>query len=94
MSRKDCEAEKLIKRDSRARERIAVSLSTAERFLRSAQKNLEIEEYEIVQLAAYNSAFHSARALLFSKGHTERSDSCLVSHLNSCIKKIIISKNS
>ncbi|AKB68575.1 DNA-binding protein [Methanosarcina mazei] len=77
MNWKDCEAEKLIKRDSRSRERVPVSLSTAERFLRSAQKNLEIEEYEMVQLAAYNSAFHSARALLFSKGYTERSHSCL-----------------
>jgi uncharacterized protein (UPF0332 family) len=70
MNWKECEAEKLIKRDSRARERIPISLSTAERFLRSAEKNLEIDEYEMVQLASYNSAFHSARALLFSKGYT------------------------
>jgi len=72
MNLKDCEAEKLIKRDFRTRGRVPVSLSTAERFLHSAQKNLEIEEYEMVQLAAYYSAFHSARALLFSKGYTER----------------------
>jgi uncharacterized protein (UPF0332 family) len=77
MNWKECEAEKLIKRDSRARERIPISLSTAERFLHSAEKNLEINEYEMVELAAYNSAFHSARALLFSKGYTERSHSCL-----------------
>ncbi|MGB9939528.1 HEPN domain-containing protein [Methanosarcina sp.] len=77
MNWRECEAEKLIKHDSRAWERIPVSLSTAERFLRSAQKNLEIEEYEMVQLAAYNSAFHSARALLFSRGYTERSYSSL-----------------
>ena len=77
MNLKECEAEKLIKRDSRARERIPISLSTAERFLHSAEKNLEINEYEMVELAAYNSAFHSARALLFSKGYTERSHSCL-----------------
>jgi uncharacterized protein (UPF0332 family) len=77
MNWNECEAEKLIKRDSRARERIPISLSTAERFLHSAEKNLEIDEYEMVELAAYNSAFHSARALLFSKGYTERSHSCL-----------------
>lgn len=77
MNWKECQAEKLIKHDSRAWERIPVSISTAERFLRSAQKNLEIDEYEMVQLAAYNSAFHSARALLFSKGYIERSHSCL-----------------
>ena len=77
MNWKECEAEKLIKLDSRARERITVSLSTAERFLHSAEKNLEIDEYEIVELAAYNSAFHSARALLFLKGYIERSRTCL-----------------
>ena len=32
MNWKECEAEKLIKLDSRARDRIPVSLSTAERF--------------------------------------------------------------
>ncbi|AAM05998.1 HEPN domain-containing protein [Methanosarcina acetivorans] len=87
MNWKDCEAEKLIKQASRARERVPVSLSIAERFLHSAQKNLEIEEYEMVQLAAYNSAFHSARALLFSKGYTERSHSCLGIALNHLYKE-------
>jgi uncharacterized protein (UPF0332 family) len=77
MNWKDCEAEKLIKRDSRAKERVPVSLSTAESILYSTQKNLEIEEYEMVQLAAYNNSFHSARALFFSKGCVEKSHSCL-----------------
>jgi uncharacterized protein (UPF0332 family) len=77
MNWKECEAEKLIKLDSRARNRIPVSLSTAERFLHSAGNNLEIDEYEIVELAAYNSAFRSARALLFPKGYIERSRTCL-----------------
>ncbi len=77
MNWNECEAEKLIKLDSRARERIPVSLSTAERFLHSAEKNLEIDEYEIVELAAYNSTFRSARALLISKGYIERSRTCL-----------------
>jgi uncharacterized protein (UPF0332 family) len=77
MNWKECEAEKLIKHDSRAWERIPISLLTAERFLHSAEKNLEINEYEMVELAAYNSTFHSAKALLFSKVYTERSHSCL-----------------
>jgi uncharacterized protein (UPF0332 family) len=76
-----CLQEGLIKRDDRAPERIPLSLDVAERFLRSAEATLGIGEYEMVQLAAYNSAFHSARALLFSKGYRERSHACVVTAL-------------
>ncbi|AGK60059.1 putative conserved protein related to C-terminal domain of eukaryotic chaperone, SACSIN [Archaeoglobus sulfaticallidus PM70-1] len=31
----------------------------------------------MAEIAAYNSAFHSARALLFAKGYVERSHYCL-----------------
>jgi len=62
-----CIEQGLIKRDPEAIERVKGSLEIAERFLRSAKKNLEIEEYEVVEIAAYNSAFHSARALLLQK---------------------------
>jgi len=72
-----CIEEGLIKRDPGAIERVKGSLEIAERFLRSAKKNLEIEEYEVTEITAYNSAFHSARALLFAKGYTERSHYCL-----------------
>ena len=77
MRLKECLKKGLIKKDPRAPERIESSLETAERFLRSAERNFEIEEYEMAEIAAYNSAFHSARALLFSKGYTERSHYCL-----------------
>ncbi len=73
----DCLEEGLIKRNPRAVERMAGSLEIAERFLRSARRAQEIEEYELTEIAAYNSAFHSARALLFAKGYTERSHHCL-----------------
>jgi uncharacterized protein (UPF0332 family) len=42
-----------------------------------ARRNLEIKEYEMVEIAAYNSAFHSARSLLFARGYVERSHYCL-----------------
>ncbi len=32
----------------------------------------------MAEIAAYNSAFHSARALLFAKGYVERSHYCLI----------------
>lgn len=62
----ECLDKGMIKRDPKATERVGTSLDAAERFLRSAERNFEIEEYEMVEIAAYNSAFHSARSLLFA----------------------------
>jgi len=73
----ECLDKGLIKKDPYASERVESSLMIAERFLRSSNRNLEINEYEIAEMAAYNSAFHAARALLFAKGYTERSHFCL-----------------
>ena len=73
----ECLDKGLIKKDPMASERIESSLVIAERFLRSSNRNLEIDEYEMAEMAAYNSAFHAARALLFAKGYTERSHFCL-----------------
>jgi len=82
----ECLDKGMIKRDPKATERVGTSLDAAERFLRSARRNFEIEEYEMVEIAAYNSAFHSARSLLFTRGYVERSHYCLglsVRHLYS-----------
>lgn len=73
----ECLDKGLIKKDPLASERVESSLMIAERFLRSSNRNLEIDEYEMAEMAAYNSAFHAARALLFAKGYTERSHFCL-----------------
>ena len=73
----ECLDKGLIKEDPLAGERVESSLAIAERFLRSSNRNLEIDEYEMAEMAAYNSAFHAARALLFAKGYTERSHFCL-----------------
>ena len=35
----------------------------------------------MAEIAAYNSAFHSARSILFSKGYIERSHACLITAL-------------
>jgi uncharacterized protein (UPF0332 family) len=77
MRLEECLAKGLIKEDPLASERVESSLMIAERFLRSSNRNLEINEYEMAEMAAYNSAFHAARALLFAKGYTERSHFCL-----------------
>ena len=77
MNFEDCVKKGLIKRDPTVVERIGNSLEIAERFLKSAKRNFELEDYEMVEIAAYNSAFHSMRALLFAKGYKERSHYCL-----------------
>jgi uncharacterized protein (UPF0332 family) len=66
--------------------RIPESLKIAERFLEEARGNLKMGYNEGAELLAYNAAFHCARALLFSKGFTERSHACLIIALNSVFK--------
>jgi len=73
----DCRKKGLIKEDAGVSANLKNSLKSAERFLNSANSNFGIKDLEMVELAAYNSAFHSARALLFAKGFKERSHYCL-----------------
>ena len=61
---RECVDHGLIRSDAGAMERIPGSLASAARFLRAAEKNVAIEEYEMSHLAAYNSAFHSVRTFL------------------------------
>lgn len=78
MNFEECMKRNLIRRDKNAIERVEKSLGISNRFLKSARKNLEIEEYEMAEIAAYNAIFHAARALLFRKGYVERSHICLI----------------
>ena len=78
MNFKDCLSEVLIRKDKSAPGRVKKSLEIAERFLLSAKKNIEIEELEMSEIAAYNSIFHLSRSLLFKKGYTERSHICVI----------------
>ncbi|RXE55373.1 DNA-binding protein [Methanoculleus taiwanensis] len=75
---KECLDRGLIRSAPGAQERVPGSLESAARFLRAAEKNVVIEEYEMAHLAAYNSAFHSVRAFLYAAGYVERSHACLV----------------
>ena len=78
MNFEECLRRNLIRKDENAIERVEKSLEISNRFLESARKNLEIEEYEMAEIAAYNAIFHAARALLFRKGYVERSHICLI----------------
>jgi len=78
MNWRSCTEEGYIRKDVHAPERIPVSLTAAARFGQAAHKTMAIDEYEMATLAAYNSVFHSARALLFSQGYIEHSHACVV----------------
>jgi len=82
MNFSECESRGMIRKDPAAPARVTGSLETSARFLASAKNNLRIHEFEMTEIAAYNSAFHSARALLFSYGYVERSHACLIVALN------------
>lgn len=82
----ECEERGYVRRDPTAPSRVPVSLDSAARFLTSAKKNILIKEFEMAEIAAYNSAFHSARALLFSQGYLERSHTCLVTAVSYLFK--------
>ncbi len=62
---RECVDRGLVRSAPEAKERVPGSLESAARFLRAAEKNVVIEEYEMAHLAAYNSAFHSVRAFSF-----------------------------
>ena len=86
MNFEECLRKNLIRKDENAMERVEKSLEISSRFLKSAGKNLEIEEYEMTEIAAYNAIFHAARALLFRKGYVERSHACLIIALRQLYK--------
>ncbi len=86
MNFKDCLSKGLIKKDKSAIGRVKKSLEIAERFLISAKKNLEIKEFEMSEIASYNSIFHSARSLLFNNEYTERSHFCVILALKELYK--------
>jgi uncharacterized protein (UPF0332 family) len=77
MSLEDCLEKKLI-RKANTSQRIDSSLKIAEHFLERAKGSFKINYYDTSYLMAYNSLFHSARALLFKKGYVERSHFCLI----------------
>jgi len=86
MNFEECLSKGYIKKDSQASERIQSALEISHRFLSSAKKNIDIEEYEMAELASYNATFHAARALLFRKGYIERSHLCVIVALKNLYK--------
>src|SRR3989338_7680879 len=86
MNFKECLEKGLLKKNESSKNWVEKEFSISEKFLKSAEKTLEIEEFEISVIAAYDSLFHSARALLFRQGIAEKSHYCLIEALRELYK--------
>lgn len=74
---KRCLKNKKIIRFVRAKEKVKLELKAAREDLRSANSFLKSKNFKYATIAGYYSLFHSARALLYSRGYRERSHYCL-----------------
>ncbi len=78
MGLEECLEKRLIRKDENVKSRINNSLLIASDFLDKAKGNMEMEYYSVSFSLSYNCLFHCTRALLFSKGYTERSHGCMI----------------
>ncbi len=78
MNLNECFEKGLLKKGPVEKGKITNSLNLSEHFLGRAKGNFSLEYYDVAFLMAYNSMFHAAKALLFSKGYSERSHYCMV----------------
>jgi len=78
--------EGLLRKGKIDKNEIKGSLELAERFLERAKGNMKIKYFDIAFTLAYNSMFHSARALLFSFGVKERSHFAMIEFLKEKFK--------
>lgn len=78
--------EGLLRKGKIDKNEIEGSLKLAERFLERARGNIKIKYFDVAFTLAYNSMFHSARALLFSFGVKERSHFAMIEFLKEKLK--------
>lgn len=77
MKFEECLAKNLIRDNKAAKGWVKNELKTANKFLHQAQAILKAGQLEATEIMAYNAIFHMARALLYSKGYSEKSHYCL-----------------
>lgn len=73
----ECLKKRKITEFERAKELVLKELACAASDLKSAKDSFDEEDYKWATIQAYYSMFHSARALIYSKGYRERSHYCL-----------------
>lgn len=74
---KKCVEKRRIRPFSRGKKLVPKELKSAERDLEWARASWEQKNFKWCTVQAYYCMFHSARALLFFKGYTEKSHFCL-----------------
>ena len=82
MSVEDCLDRGLLRKGEVNIEETEHQLQIAKDYLKKAQKIFDAQVFDVCFLTAYISIFHSARALLYSKGYKERSHYCLFEFVN------------
>jgi len=82
MRLKDCYKEKLLRKIKPSIQYATKSLETSQEFIKKAEDNLKIKNYDIAVFCSYTSMFHASRALLFKDGVKERSHICIISYIN------------
>jgi uncharacterized protein (UPF0332 family) len=75
---KDCLKRGKIKKFNRAKSLIPKELDSAKSDLKTAKESLKRKDYKWATVQAYYSMFHTARALIYSKGYREHSHYCLI----------------
>lgn len=84
---KSCLEKKRILPFSKGKSLVDKELQTAQEDLDDAQFGLAHNRYKWSTIQGYYSMFHSARALLFSKGYREKSHYCLYAALKELFVK-------
>ncbi len=74
----DCIKRNMLKKNEDAKAWVATELKTAEKFHIQARAIIEAGQYESAEVISYAAIFHFARALVYSKGYTEKSHYCLL----------------
>jgi uncharacterized protein (UPF0332 family) len=87
MNFEECIRKNLIRENNDAKEWIGNELNAADKFLVQAKVILNAEQYEAAEIIAYTSIFHLARALLYSKGYSEKSHYCLFAAMDELFGK-------
>ena len=77
MTYDDCFSKGLLRKAGLTEEETKAQIDIALAYIIKAEKIFESEVFDMSFLASYISIFHSARALLYSKGYKERSHYCL-----------------
>ena len=75
---KECLAKGKIKKFSPAIKLVPKELKSAQDDLKAAESSHKDQDYKWATVQSYYSMFHSARALIYSKGYRERSHYCLI----------------